>query len=155
MKRPSIASTTAPLAAALLATALLATAAMASTTAHADSMTFVWQQLSGTTPASGSLTLTSSLLTPSDATGAAQFSLMLAQITAAGETVLGDVSAFSFSFGGRSLATADMTANSTGWADMFPGEPNNILESTWSASHTFGGGASGTLRAADTQAHKA
>jgi hypothetical protein len=129
-----------------LAAALLAAAAMASTAAHADSVTFVWQQLSGNSTASGTLTLTSSLLTPSDATGAAQFSLMLAQITAAGESVLGDVSAFSFNFGGKTLSKTDVTSNSTGWADMFPGEPNNILESTWSASHTFSGGSSGTLQ---------
>ena len=124
----------------------LTTAAVASSPARASSVSFAWQQLSGNSTASGTLTLTSSLLTPSNATGATQFSLMLAQIVAAGETVLGDVSAFTFSFGGKTLSRTDMTANSTGWADMFPGEPNNILESTWSASHTFSGGASGMLQ---------
>jgi hypothetical protein len=121
-----------------LAAALLATAALASTSAHADSVTFDWEQLSGNATATGTLTLTSSLLTPADATGATQFSLMLAQINAAGESVLGDVSAFTFSFGGQTLVTTDLNSNSTGWADEFAGEPNNILESTWSASHTFG-----------------
>ena len=29
---------------------------------------------------------------------------------------------------------------SSGWTDEFSGEPNNILESTWSASHTFSAG---------------
>jgi hypothetical protein len=29
---------------------------------------------------------------------------------------------------------------SSGWADEFSGEPNNILESTWSASHAFSAG---------------
>jgi hypothetical protein len=118
--------------------AVLAASAVASTMAHASSVTFDWVQMSGNTPASGTLTLSSSLLTPSNATGASQFSLMLAQINAAGETVLGDVSAFTFSFGGQSLSKSDLNSNSTGWADMFPGEPNNVLESTWGASHTFG-----------------
>jgi hypothetical protein len=128
-----------PFAAALLSV-------VASGVAHASSVTFEWQQLSGNTTATGTLTLTSSLLTPSNATGATQFSLTPAQITAAHETVLGDVSAFSFSFGGKTLTRTDMKSNSTGWADMFPGEPNNVLESTWSASHVFGGGNSGTLQ---------
>jgi hypothetical protein len=119
--------------------AVLAASAIASTMAHASSVTFDWVQMSGNA-ASGTLTLSSSLLTPSNATGATQFSLMLGQIDAAGETVLGDVSAFTFSFGGQTLSKDDMTSNSTGWADMFPGEPNNVLESTWSASHTIGGG---------------
>jgi hypothetical protein len=118
--------------------AVLAASAIASTAAHASSVTFDWVQMSGNTPASGTLTLSSSLLTPGNATGASQFSLMLAQINAAGETVLGDVSAFTFSFGGQSLSKSDLNSNSTGWADMFPGEPNNVLESTWGASHTFG-----------------
>ncbi len=124
----------------LPATLFLAVAAIASNAANASSVTFVWQQISGNGPAGGTLTLTSSLLTPSDATGATQFSLMLNQILAAQETVLGDVSAFSFSFGGKSLSKADLTSNSTGWADKFPGAPNNVLESTWAASHTFAGG---------------
>jgi hypothetical protein len=128
-----------------LAAAVLAAFA-ASNPAHADSVTFTWQQLSGNSTATGSLTLTSSLLLPTDATGATQFSLMLAQITAAGETVLGDVSAFTFTLGGKTLSKSDMTSNSTGWADMYPGEPNNILESTWAASHIFGTGSSGTLQ---------
>jgi hypothetical protein len=118
--------------------AVLAASAIASTVAHASSVTFDWVQMSGNTPASGTLTVSSSLLTPSNATGATQFSLMLAQINAAGESVLGDVSAFTFSFGGQTLAKSDLNSNSTGWADMFPGEPNNVLESTWGASHTFG-----------------
>jgi hypothetical protein len=129
-----------------LAAALLAGLAAASNPAHADSVTFTWQQLSGNSTATGSLTLTSSLLLPTDATGATQFSLMLAQINAAGETVLGDVSAFTFTLGGKTLSKSDLTSNSTGWADMYPGEPNNILESTWSASHVFGSGSSGTLQ---------
>jgi hypothetical protein len=120
-----------------LAALLLAAAAIASNTAHAASVTFDWQQLSGSTPASGTLTLSSSLLRPSDSTGATQFSLTLNQINAAGETVLGDVSSFTFSFGGKTLTASDMKANSTGWSDGFPGEPINVLESTWSASHTF------------------
>ena len=120
-----------------LAAVLLAAAAIASNTAHAASVTFDWQQLSGSTPASGTLTLSSSLLRPSDSTGATQFSLMLNQINAAGESVLGDVSSFTFSFGGKTLTASDMKANSTGWSDGFPGEPINVLESTWSASHTF------------------
>ena len=123
-----------------LAAALLATAAMASASAHAGSVTFDWDQMSGNATATGTLTLTSSLLTPADTTGATQFSLMLAQINAAGESVLGDVSAFTFSFGGQTLVTTDLNSNSTGWADEFTGEPNNILESTWSASHTFKAG---------------
>jgi hypothetical protein len=86
---------------------LFAAVAVGSNAAHAASVTFDWQQISGSQPGTGILPLTSSLLTPSDATGAAQFSLMLAQIT-------------------------------------YPGEPNNILESTWSASHTF---SNGTLQA--------
>jgi hypothetical protein len=120
-----------------LAAVLLTAAAIASNTAHAASVTFDWQQVSGSTPASGTLTLSSSLLRPSDSTGATQFSLMLNQINAAGETVLGDVSSFAFSFGGKTLTASDMKANSTGWSDGFPGEPINVLESTWSASHTF------------------
>jgi hypothetical protein len=123
-----------------LTATLFAAVAIGSNAAHAGSVTFDWQQIGGSLPATGTLTLTSSLLTPSDATGAAQFSLMLAQIVAAGETVLGDVSAFTFSFAGQTLSTSDMKSNSTGWADMYPDEPNNILESTWSASHTFSNG---------------
>jgi hypothetical protein len=111
---------------------------MASTSAHAGSVTFDWEQMSGNATATGTLTLTSSLLTPADSTGATQFSLMLAQINAAGESVLGDVSAFTFSFGGQTLVTTDLKSNSTGWADEFAGEPNNILESTWSASTSIG-----------------
>jgi hypothetical protein len=118
--------------------AALAASALASTMAHASSVTFDWVQMSGNTTASGTLTLNSSLLTPNNATGATQFGLMLAQINAAGETVLGDVSAFTLSFGGQILSKSDLNSNSTGWADMFPGEPNNVLESTWGASHTFG-----------------
>jgi hypothetical protein len=121
-----------------LAAVLLAAAAITSNTAHANSVTFDWQQISGSTQATGTLTLTSSLLKPSDAIGTTQFNLTLNQINAAGESVLGDVSAFTFSFGGETLAKGDVNANSTGWTDGFPGETPNILESTWSASHTFG-----------------
>src|ERR1700677_1224774 len=66
--------------------AVLAASAIASTMAHESSVTFDWVQMSGSTAASGTLTLSSSLLTPSNATGATQFSLMLGQIDAAGET---------------------------------------------------------------------
>jgi hypothetical protein len=125
---------------ALLSALAFVAAGLGCTAAQASSVTFVWQQVSGNATASGSLTLTSSLLTPSNATGATQFSLMAAQITGAGETVLGDVSSFSFTLGGQSLSTANMTSNSTGWADEYPGEPNNVLESTWSASRTTPGG---------------
>src|ERR1700735_2692501 len=81
-----------------LAAAFLASAAMASASAHAGSVTFDWEQMSGNATATGTLTLSSSLLRPTGATGASQFSLMLAQVNAAGESVLGDVSAFTFSF---------------------------------------------------------
>ncbi|MGC1523396.1 MAG: hypothetical protein WA803_17770 [Steroidobacteraceae bacterium] len=139
MFKRSVLSSARPMATPLTAM-LLAAVSIGSNAAHAASVTFDWQQLTGSDPATGTLTLTSSLLTPSNATGATQFSLMLAQIVAAGETVLGDVSAFTFSFGGQTLSTSDMKSNSTGWADMYSGEPNNILESTWSSSHTFSNG---------------
>jgi hypothetical protein len=110
----------------------------AASPANADTVTFDWiQQAGGAGIATGSLSLTSSLLTPTDATGNAQFNLTLQQIAAAGETVLGDLSAFTFTFAGHTLTLADFQSNSTGWRDDFPGEPTNVLESTWSASHMF------------------
>lgn len=106
--------------------------------AKASMVTFDWvQQPGGTSTATGSLTLSSSLLTPTDSTGATQFDLTLQQIAGAGETVLGDLTSFTFTFAGHTLNLADFTGNSTGWRDNFPGEPLNVLESTWSASHTF------------------
>jgi hypothetical protein len=124
----------------LLAATFMTAAWLASDAARASTVTFDWQQISGNGTGSGTLTLSSSLLTPSNATGATQFSLMAAQIVAAGETDLGDVAAFTFTLGAQSLTAANMTANSTGWADTYPGEPNNVLESTWSASRTTPGG---------------
>jgi hypothetical protein len=103
----------------------------------AATVTFDWVQQGGTSTATGSLTLTSSLLTPTDASGATQFNLTLQQIANAGETVLGELTAFTFNFAGHTLTLADFQANSTGWRDNFPGEPLNVLESTWSAAHTF------------------
>jgi hypothetical protein len=106
--------------------------------ANAGTVTFDWvQQPGGTGIATGSLTLNSSLLTPTNATGQTQFDLTLGQITGAGETVLGELTAFMFSFAGHTLTLSDFQANSTGWRDDFPGEPRNVLESTWSASHVF------------------
>jgi hypothetical protein len=118
--------------------ALAAVGLSATGSVQASTVTFDWvQQPGGTSVATGSLTLTSSLLTLPDATGANQFNLTLAEIAAAGETVLGDLASFTFSFAGETLSKANFTANSTGWRDNFPGEPVNVLESTWSASHTF------------------
>jgi hypothetical protein len=118
--------------------ALAAVGLSATDSVQASTVTFDWvQQPGGTSVATGSLTLTSYLLTLPDPTGANQFNLTLAEIAAAGETVLGDLASFTFSFAGETLSKANFTANSTGWRDNFPGEPVNVLESTWSASHTF------------------
>jgi hypothetical protein len=104
----------------------------------ASTVTFDWVQQPGSTNiASGSLSLTSALLTPTDATGATQFDLTLQQIAGAGETALGELTAFTFTFSGHTLNLADFRGTSTGWRDNFPGEPLNVLESTWSASHVF------------------
>lgn len=108
--------------------------------AHAASVTFDWVQLSGNTTATGTITLTSSALTAADAAGTAQFDLTSSNLPA-GETLLGDVSSFSFTMDGYTLSK--VTANSTGWTDSYPGEPVNVLESTWTASNTF---SSGTLQ---------
>jgi hypothetical protein len=105
---------------------------------RAATVTFDWvQQPGGSSIATGSLSFSSSLLTPTDTTGATQFNLTIPQILAAGETALGELTAFTFSFAGHTLSLADFNSNSTGWRDNFPGEPLNVLESTWSASHTF------------------
>ena len=112
---------------------------LASPGARAESVTFDWVQQSGNTTAAGTLTLTSALLTAADATGAAQFDITPSNIPA-GETLLGEVSSFSFSMGGHTLSTSNMNGTSTGWTDGYPGEMVNILESTWSASSTFAGG---------------
>lgn len=110
----------------------------AASPAKASTVTFDWVQQPGSTNiATGSLTLSSSLLTPTDATGATQFDLTLQEIAGAGETALGDLTSFTFTFAGHTLSLADFTGNSTGWRDNFPGEPLNVLESTWSASHAF------------------
>jgi hypothetical protein len=55
-----------------LAAMLFAAVAIGSNAGHAASVTFDWQQIREQ-PATGTLTLTSSLLTPSDAIDAAQF----------------------------------------------------------------------------------
>ncbi len=102
-------------------------------------MTFDWLQTSGTIAASGTLVLSSSQLTAQDASGAAQFNL-----TGTGATALGEVASFSFSFDGHSLSS--VSSNSTGWRDNYPGEPVNLLESTWTSSQTFGTPPFGTLQ---------
>jgi len=103
----------------------------AAVTASASEVTFDWQQTSGSVEATGSITLSSASLTAQDAEGTAQFDL-----TGSGSGALAEVAAFSFSFDGHSLSS--VTSNSTGWRDNYPGEPVNFLESTWTASETFG-----------------
>ncbi len=111
--------------------------------AAAATVTFDWVQTAGALPATGSVTLSSPSLTAQDASGATQFNL-----TGTGSTALAEVSSFSFSFDGHTLSS--ITSNSTGWRDNYPGEPINVLESTWTASHTFGNGSPpvGTLQVA-------
>jgi len=111
--------------------ALAVSAALSPSGAMAGTVTFDWVQTSGSIAATGAITLSSASLTAQDASGAAQFNLM-----GTGATAIGEVAAFSFSFDGHSLSS--VTSNSTGWRDNFPGEPVNVLESTWTASNTFG-----------------
>ena len=116
--------------------AVLAMSTAGASMAWAGSVTFDWVQMSGTTTATGTLTLTSAALTASDASGADQFDLTAATLPA-GETILGDVSSFNFTMDGYSLTS--VKSNSTGWRDNYPNEPINVLESTWTASKTFSG----------------
>ncbi len=118
------------------ATALLCAAVGA---AHASTVTFDWVSTSGPA-ATGSISLTSSLITTPTS-----FTLTLAQLTAAGQTVIGDISAFSFTFAnGEAMALSNTTfANSTGWSDNSAGD----LTSTWTASRSVTS-PSGTLQVA-------
>ena len=106
-------------------------AILAAPAAMASSVTFDWVQTSGSIAATGSITLSSPSLTSQNASGATQFDL-----TGTGATAIGEVTAFSFSFDGHTLSS--VTFNSTGWTDDYPAEPINVLESTWTASQTFG-----------------
>jgi hypothetical protein len=105
--------------------------------AQASTVTFHWFSTSGPA-ATGSVSLTSSLIT--SATG---FSVSLAQLAAAGQTAVGDISSFNITFAnGETMALGNSTfANSTGWSDDSQGH----LTSTWNASRSVTG-PSGTLQ---------
>ena len=112
--------------------------------ATAGTVTFDWFNVSsnGSTDASGELTLTSSLLNPPGNTPFTYlFDLTPAALAAAGETALGDVSSFTFSFAGQTLTKSDITSIASGWTDEGSGPLGNLL-SSWSAANTF---ATGTL----------
>jgi hypothetical protein len=116
-----------------------AACAVASSMAQAGTVTFDWDQTGGTMTATGTLTITSSLITPADTTGAAQFNIDAGNLPA-GESFAGELSSLTFTMGSQTLTAANLTANSTGWTDDYPGETINVLESTWAASKTFSGG---------------
>jgi len=107
-------------------------------TANAGTVTFDWVSTSGPV-ATGSISITSSLITSTS------FSVTLAQLAAAGQTAIGDISAFNFTFAnGENLALSNTTfSNSTGWSDNSNGE----LTSTWNASRSVTS-PSGTLQVA-------
>jgi hypothetical protein len=106
--------------------------------ATAGTVTFDYFNVGGNSDGAGTLTLTSSLLMPpNDPAHVYLFNLTASQIAAAGETVLGDVSSFQFSFAGHTLTKADITSVDTSWSDNSPGVPFGDLADTWFASHTF------------------
>jgi hypothetical protein len=114
-------------------------ATVAAGAAQASTVTFDWVSTSG--PAAvGSISLTSSLITSTDS-----FSATVAQLTAAGQTATGDISAFNLSFAnGETMALANATfTNSTGWSDDSAGH----LTSTWNVSRSVTNPA-GTLQVA-------
>src|SRR3979490_2346669 len=119
-----------------IAAALLSLAG-ATTAAHASTASFDWVSTSG--PAAvASVSLTSSLITtPTSFTGT------VAQLTAAGQTAVGDISAFNVKFAdGETMALGNSTfSNSTGWSDDSTGH----LTSTWNASRSVTN-PSGTLQ---------
>ena len=123
----------------VLTAAALAAGAAASGMAQAGTVTFDWFQTGGTMTATGTLTITSALITPADTTGAAQFNINAANLPA-GESFTSELSSLTFTMGTQTLTAANLTANSTGWTDDFAGETVNVLESTWTASKTFSGG---------------
>jgi hypothetical protein len=109
----------------------------ATTVANASTVTFDWVSTSGPA-ATASVSLTSSLITTP--TG---FTVTLAQLNAAGQTAVGDISAFKVTFAdGQTMALANSTfSNSTGWSDDSAGH----LTSTWNASRSVAN-PSGTLQ---------
>lgn len=86
-------------------------------------------------PGEGEFTLTSSLLNPPNPASPYTFDLTSAELTAAGETVLGDLTSFTFSFYGHTLTKADITNPPNGWSADF-----NRLTTAFSASQTFADG---------------
>jgi hypothetical protein len=119
-----------------VASALLLLAG-ATTVANASTVTFDWVSTSGPA-ATASISLTSSLITTP--TG---FAVTLAQLSAAGQTAVGDISAFKVTFAnGETMALGNSTfSNSTGWSDDSTGH----LTSTWNASRSVTN-PSGTLQ---------
>jgi hypothetical protein len=115
----------------------LLVAAAAASAANAGTVTFDWVSMSGPA-ASGSVSLTSSLITTPTS-----FALTIAQLTAAGQTAVGDISAFNVVFAdGETMSLANTTfSNSTGWSDDSGGH----LTSTWNASRSVTN-PSGTLQ---------
>lgn len=96
--------------------------------AQADSVTFDWVSTSGPS-ATGFVTLSSSLITSPRG-----FSVTPQDLTAAGQTAVGDISAFRVSFADGEVMSqaAAVFSNSTGWSDDAGGH----LTSTWNASQT-------------------
>jgi hypothetical protein len=100
----------------------------AGSAASASTVTFDWVSTSG--PAAiATVSITSSLITSPTA-----FSVTLAQLSAAGQTAVGDISAFSVTFAdGETMSLGNTTfSNSTGWSDDAGGQ----LTSTWNASRS-------------------
>ncbi len=122
------------------AAACAAILACAGGAAEASTVTFDWVSTGApATAATGSVSLTSSLITSNTSFAGTQ-----SQLTAAGETAVGDISAFSLTFAtGETLSLANSTFsnNSTGWSDDSTGH----LTSTWTISRTD---SSGTLQVA-------
>ena len=118
---------------------LLAVGLMAMTSqASAGTVTFEWFNgpIGGQPPASGTLTLTSALITgPADPREPYTFNLTAAQLASVGETVLGDLTAFTFSFEGHTLSLSDFNNPPSSWSAS-----GNILEGVFSASHDFSDG---------------
>ena len=118
---------------------VVAACAAVSGIARADTVTFDWVQTGGSMTATGTLTITSSLISAADAAGTAQFNITAFNLPT-GESFASERSSLTFTLGGQTLTAANLTGNSTGWTDNFPGEPVNVLESTWAASKATPGG---------------
>lgn len=110
--------------------------------AKAGTVAFDWFNLGGNGSASGTLTITSSLINPpNDPTQVYLFDLSAADLAAVGETALGDLT-LSFTYGGHTLTQADVSNAPTGWSDL---AGQGTLVTPFSASHLVADASGNTL----------